>query len=92
MDGPVICWRDAIVYQAIDGLHHGAVDQEAKELEGGDGRGGGICNGADVGGTEGARFDEDEEAADGQQSRGDNVACGAIVDEVEYAIELGTGA
>jgi hypothetical protein len=86
IDGPVVCRGDAVVYQAEDSLGHDAVYQEAKELEGGDGRCGGVRDRADVSGAQGARFDKDKEAAHGEQRRGNDVARGAVVEEVEQAV------
>jgi hypothetical protein len=89
MDGPVICRRDAVVYQAIYSLYNKAVYQKANELEGRDRGSGGVCDGANVGGAEGAGLDKYEETADGKQGRRGNVSRRAVVDEVEGAVEIG---
>jgi len=92
MDRPVVSWRDGIIDQTVHCLDNKAVYQEAKELEGGNRRRGRVCDGADVGGAKDARLDDDEKAADGQQSRGNNVPRRAVVDKVEQAVELGAWA
>jgi hypothetical protein len=51
-----------------------------------------ICDGADEGGAQCAGLDDDEEAADGEQERRNDVACGAIEDKAVDGVELGTWA
>jgi hypothetical protein len=51
VDGPVVCGRDAVVYQAIYSLYNKAVDQKANKLEGWDRGSGRVGDGADVGGV-----------------------------------------
>jgi hypothetical protein len=92
MDGPVVCWGDGVVDQAVDGLENKTVYQEAKKLEGRNGRGCRVRDGADVGGAKGAGLDDDEKAADGEQGGGHDVPRGAVVDKVEQSVELGARA
>jgi hypothetical protein len=57
-------------------------------LQGGDRGRGRVGDGADVGGAQGARLDQDQEAAEGEQRGGEDVPRRAVVDEVEGAVEL----
>jgi hypothetical protein len=63
MYSPVICWGDAIVYQAIYSLYNKRVYEEAEELKSGDGRGSRVCDRADVGRAQSPYLYEYEEAA-----------------------------
>lgn len=92
IDGPIVGGRYAIVYQAVNCLYKKRIYEKADELEGGYCRSHGVCDGADVGGTQCTRLDKDEEAADGEQGGGDDVPRGAVVDKVDDAVELGTRA
>lgn len=51
-----------------------------------------VCYRANVRRAEGAGLDEDEEAADGQQKRGNDVAGGSVEDEAVDTVELGARA
>jgi hypothetical protein len=57
MYSPVICWRDAVVYQAIYTLYNKRVYKEAEKLKSGYGRSSRVCDGADVSRAQSARLD-----------------------------------
>lgn len=87
MYGPIIGWRHTVVHQAIYCLRDETIYKKGYELEGGNGSGGRICDWADVGRAQGTGFDSDEEAADREQKGRYDVARGAVIEEVEQAIE-----
>jgi len=92
VDCPVVRLGDAIVDQTVCYLDDDAVQQEAEELKERNGGCSRVCGGTDVVGAQRAGLDDDEEAADREQERGNDVSRGAVEDEAVDAVELGTRA
>jgi hypothetical protein len=80
-----------LVNEAVEKQDYDAVDDKAEELQSGYEGGRRGRGGADVGGAEGAGPQRDEEAADGQQQRGQDVARRAVQEEVDEAVAVRGG-